>query len=66
MARYPSSELLQYVLGIISDKNKMAIVKRTENTAIIDGPSTSAAYIPAMVAPAVLAMVFNIRIAAIG
>jgi hypothetical protein len=54
------------VFGIISDRKRMAIVKKIEKTGTKAAPNTSVAYIPAILAPAVLAIVFNINIAAIG
>ena len=54
------------VLGIISEKNKIPSVNTIENSRTFDPPQTLAAYIPASVAPAVLAMVFKIKIEEMG
>ena len=54
------------VLGIISEKNKMLRVNKIEKSGTFDPPKIFAAYIPANVAPAVLAIVFKMRIDEIG
>ncbi len=54
------------VFGIISEKNRMVRVKTMEKIYNFSSPNTDMAAAPAMDAPAVLATVFNVKIAVIG
>jgi hypothetical protein len=54
------------VLGMISARKRMAKVNTIEKTGTRTDPNTLWAYIPAIVAPAVLAIVLRMSMAAIG
>jgi len=54
------------VFGMISEKNRIVRVKTIEKYNSLSSPKTDTAAAPAMDAPAVLAMVFNVKIAVIG
>jgi hypothetical protein len=54
------------VLGIISDRRRIASVKTAEKRARFFSPKTTAAEAPATVAPTVWASVFMVRIAVMG